>query len=280
MSSNVIYDSQDAPEREDLISLPILPSETPEEEEDLQEEPLDERRLILITGASGNIGRKLRAAWTDTYELILLDRDPGDDPDVVAADLSNPDEGWIEYFQGVDTVVHLVAGPDESAAWEELEGPNLDALFNVGHAATLAGVERFVFASSVHAIGGYRDLGVNPITVELPPRPDGPYGETKLAGERFGKSLAQLFDITFVALRLGNVQRGENRPETLTDDWARSLWLSNGDLVRVFTRAVEAELDPGDFIVLFGLSNNRGMRWKLSEAAEWLGYVPNDDAWR
>jgi nucleoside-diphosphate-sugar epimerase len=212
--------------------------------------------------------------------LILLDRDPGDDPEVIAADLSNPDEGWIEYFQGVDTVVHLVGSPDESATWEELEGPNLDALFHVGHAAALAGVERFVFASSLRTIAGYRDHGVGPITVELPPRPDGPCGASRLVGERFGKSLAQMFDITFVALRLGNVQRGENRPETLTDDWARSLWLSNGDLVRVFTRAVEAELDPGDFIVLFGLSNNRGMRWKLSEAAEWLGYVPDDDAWR
>ncbi|MEO6808039.1 MAG: NAD-dependent epimerase/dehydratase family protein, partial [Isosphaeraceae bacterium] len=113
-----------------------------------------------------------------------------------------------------------------------------------------------------------------------PPRPDGPYGASKLVGERLGKSLAQMFDITFVALRLGNVQCGENRPDTLPDDGARSLWLSNGDLVRLFTRAVEAELDPGDFIVVIGLSNNRGTPWKLSEAAKWLGYVPHDDAWR
>lgn len=273
-------DLETAPGREGLPSLPILSSELLEEEDFEEEEPFDERRSILITGASGDIGRKLRAAWVDTHELILLDRDPGGDPEVVAADLSNPDEGWIEYFQGVDTVVHLEASQDESATWEELEGPNLDVLFHVGHAAAMAGVERFVFAGSVHAIGGYRDLEISPITVELPPKPDGPFGASKLVGERLGKSLAQMFDITFVGLRLGVVQRGENRPETLSDDWARSLWLSNGDLVHLFTRAVEAELDPGDFIVVIGLSNNRGTRWRLTEAAKWLGYVPDDDAWR
>ena len=28
---------------------------------------------VLITGACGNLGRKLRAAWTDVYDLILID---------------------------------------------------------------------------------------------------------------------------------------------------------------------------------------------------------------
>ena len=36
---------------------------------DVESEP----RIVLITGACGNIGRKLRAAWEDVYDLILLD---------------------------------------------------------------------------------------------------------------------------------------------------------------------------------------------------------------
>jgi nucleoside-diphosphate-sugar epimerase len=266
-------------ERED--QFPDLPIYDPEEDEDEDDEEIEDGpRRVLITGACGNIGRKLRAAWEGEYEMVLLDRAPGpEDHDVVAADLAEPDEGWIEEFQGVDTVVHLAANPDEFASWEELERPNLDALFNVLHAAILAGVERIVFASSNHAMGGYRNLGDMPITVDLPPRPDGPYGATKLMGERLGRSLALSFDLSFVALRLGWNQRGANRPETLPDDWARAMWLSNGDLVRLFRCAIEAEIDDPGFIVANGMSANRGMRWDLTEAAEKLGFYPEDDAY-
>jgi nucleoside-diphosphate-sugar epimerase len=143
-------------------------------------------------------------------------------------------------------------------------------------ASARAGVERVVFASSNHVMGGYRELGDQPITANLPPWPGNPYGAAKLMGERLGRSLSKLFDITFVALRLGWNQKGVNSPETLPDDWARALWLSNGDLVRLFTRAVEAELPGSEFLVVNGLSNNPGTRWSLAEAESSLGFVPED----
>ena len=64
--------------------FPELPMLDSEEEAD---EPLsDGPRTVLITGARGNIGRKLRAAWADTYDLILLDSAVNaDDPEVIAA---------------------------------------------------------------------------------------------------------------------------------------------------------------------------------------------------
>lgn len=254
-------------------SRPELTILDPDDEDGLDD---DAPRTVLITGASGNIGRKLRAAWGDLYDLVLLDLDPRDDHDVYAADLADPDAGWIEHFQGVDAVVHLAGNPNEFAEWDDLEAPNLDALANVLNASVLAGVDRVVFASSNHAMGDYRHAGDGPITVDLPPKPDGPYGATKLMGERLGMAHASAFDLTFVALRIGWVQRGENRPETLPDDWARAIWLSNADLVRLFTCAVEADLDAGEFVVVNGLSNNRGTRWSLSEAADWLDYHPAD----
>ncbi len=131
------------------------------------------------------------------------------------ADLAIFDEDWITHFHGVDTVVHLAANPNESAPWEDLIGPNLDALANVFHAAALAGVERIIFASSNHVMGDYRHLGDGPITVDMTPLPDGPYGVTKLVGERLGRSLARAFDLTFIAIRIGWVQEGKNRPETM-----------------------------------------------------------------
>ncbi len=248
-------------------------------DEDLLSQEIDEEpRTVLITGACGNIGRKLRAAWTDVYDLVLIDQEAGDDPEIIEADLAILDDDWITHFHGVDTVVHLAANPDDRAPWEELIGPNLDALANVLHAAALAGVERIIFASSNHVMGEYREFGDGPITTDMDPRPDRPYGVTKLVGERMGQSLARAFDLTFIALRLGWIQRGKNRHETLPDDWSRGLWLSNTDLIRLFDAAVEAEIEDRSFVVVNGMSRNHGMRWDLSDAAELLGYLPVDDA--
>ncbi|MGC8643341.1 MAG: NAD-dependent epimerase/dehydratase family protein [Isosphaeraceae bacterium] len=251
--------------------------ESPEDEEDFDVD--SEPRVVLITGACGNIGRKLRAAWEDVYDLILLDANPGEhDEDVFKADLSVFDEEWITHFHGVDTVVHLAANSDERCDLDELIQPNLDAMANVFNAAALAGVDRIVFASSNHVMGEYKDAGDDTIKVNLPPRPGNPYGMFKLVGERLGKSLAQAFDLTFIALRIGWVQEGRNRPETLPDDWAKKMWLSNHDLVQLFDAAVEAEIEDASFVVVNGVSRNRGTRWDLTDSAEILGYLPEDDA--
>lgn len=250
-----------------------------QDELDMDMEVESEPRTVLITGACGNIGRKLRAAWDDVYDLILLDANPGDgDDDVFRADLSAFSEDWITHFHGVDTVVHLAANSNEFSTLDELIGPNLDAMANVFNAAALAGVDRIVFASSNHAMGGYRDEGDEPITADLPPRPDNTYGMFKLVGERLGQSLAQAFDLTFIAIRIGWVQEGRNRPETITDDWGRKMWLSNHDLIQLFDAAVEAEIEDRTFVLVNGVSRNHGTRWDLSETAEILGFLPEDDA--
>ena len=260
-------------------SLPILDEDDDELESDLEEEEGmgDGPRTILITGADGNIGRKLRAAWEEVYDLVLVDID-SDDPEVDSADLSQVDEEWMALFHGVDTVVHLAANPSEHATWEELVAPNMDAMNNVFLAAALAGVDRIIYASSNHAMGGYRELGDIAITVELPARPANPYGGAKLMGERLGKSLSQVFDLTFVALRLGWVQPGENSPDTLPDEWTKGLWLSDGDMVRLFDRAVEADLGDRSFVVVNGMSDNHATRWDLADSFESIGYTPHDDA--
>lgn len=287
---NPVDDLNDQPPRASHRGLEILSNDdlddegdddeylTDEEEEDDYED--DGVRVVLITGAAGNIGRKLRAAWEDVYDLILIDReaDP-EDPEIIVADLSELDENWLTHFHGVDTVIHLAAQTDDAATWEELERSNLDALGNVLTASALAGVERVVFASSHAVMGGYRELSDMNLTADLPPKPDSPFAASKLMGERFGRSVARAFDITFIALRLGCVQPGENVPDTLHDDWTRAMWLSNNDLIRLFDAAVEAELGDNLFVVANGMSNNSGMAWDLTATAERLGYAPEHDAY-
>lgn len=267
------------PEGVGVLDADADSDETESDDEALLESIEEEPRTVLITGACGNIGRKLRSAWVDVYDLVLIDRAASeDDPEIIIADLEVLDDDWITHFHGVDTVVHLAANTDEFAPWDDLIGPNLDALANVFHAAALAGVERLVFASSNHVMGERRESDSEPIDVDAEPRPDGPYAITKLVGERMGRSLARAFDMTFIALRLGHIQEGPNKPETLPDHWARQMWLSNADLVRLFDCAVEAEIEDRTFVLVNGMSRNHGMHWDLSEAAELLGFLPVDDA--
>jgi len=262
------FDDEDEDEDEEFETEEVL-------EASIDSEP----RTVLITGACGNIGRKLRTAWEDVYDLILIDgAADDDDPEVYKADLSVFDEDWITHFHGVDTVVHLAANSNELSPLEDLVQPNIDALANVFNAAALAGVDRVVFASSNHVMGGYKDDGDDPITVDLPPRPGNDYGMLKLVGERLGQSLSMAFDLTFIAVRIGWVQEGRNRPETLPDDWSKKMWLSNHDLVQLFDAAVEAEIEDRSFVVVNGVSRNHGTRWDLTDAAEILGYLPEDDA--
>ncbi len=111
----------DEPESTDLSSsdLPILRPFNEEDEEDIDEAP----RTVLITGAAGNIGRKLREAWADRYEIIPMDSrfDP-DDPELIVADLAEWDESWTAHFDEADAVVHLAGNPDDQPPGSSFTG--------------------------------------------------------------------------------------------------------------------------------------------------------------
>ena len=73
--------------------MPSIDPDEPEiEDESLLESIEEEPRTVLITGACGNIGRKLRAAWADVYDLVLIDRVAGeeDDEDVIIGRSRDP----------------------------------------------------------------------------------------------------------------------------------------------------------------------------------------------
>src|SRR5262249_50987104 len=137
------------------------------------------------------------------YALRLLDIDPRGDNAILQADLSRWDRRWVELFSGADRVVHLAADPTAQQSWTNLIGPNVDAVVNMYQASALTGVQRVVFASSNHVMGGYHDsLETTRLTTDLPPRPglhyvvegqhrdSTPYATAKLFGERLGKCFA------------------------------------------------------------------------------------------
>jgi nucleoside-diphosphate-sugar epimerase len=204
-------------------------------------------RSILITGAGGNLGRKLiahllRSEWC--AEVIAVDRSLAsleaapEDARVrrVEADLKDPkDRRWREALSGTDGIVHLAAqNPDPDAPWTDAAA-SFDMTLHVVQGAAAAGVKRLVFASSNHAMGRYKDspladgLAPGTLRTDLAPGPgtrwfngreivDGvAYATSKLMGERLCVAAASLSGGTFstVAVRIGWCQPGENDPRTI-----------------------------------------------------------------
>lgn len=246
---------------------------------------------VLITGAAGNMGRKLRTHLTGRVAIRALDRNPSCDATISTADLSCWGD-WHQLFRGVDVVFHFAANPDATRPWAELIAPNLDALVHTYQAAALAGVRRVVFASSNHVMGGYQDEPDARLRDDTPPRPglryrvggqpqsSAAYGAAKLFGERLGKCYAESHGMETIAVRVGWIWRdGENVPANLPrerGEWFRLMWLSDRDYLHLMDRCLVAEL-PERFVIVNGMSANTGMLWDLEPTRRILGYQPLDD---
>ncbi len=202
---------------------------------------------ILITGALGNLGRKLidRLVTLDWCRAIVgvdCAGEPGalgrygQRVRTVPGDLRDPgDRRWRDVMTGVEAVVHFAAQrPYDDATWVDVCA-SIDMTNNLLEAAAQAGVRRVVFATSNHVMGGYKDaplsnrIGAGQLTTELVPAPgtkvrigdrqsdSTPYATAKLFGERacLAKAQATGGRLTSVAARIGWCQPGENHPRTL-----------------------------------------------------------------
>lgn len=233
---------------------------------------------VLITGATGNIGTKLREYLQERggYALTLLCLNPKNDPQVIKADLSRWEDGWESHFAGIDTVLHVAADPSPVASWGRIQTLNLDLLFNVMAAAQQNGVRRFVFASSNFVVAGHR-FSDAPLTTDMEPAPINAYGASKLVGERLGKMFAERYGLSFIGFRIGVCQRANgNRhgPWIPFGHWGQQMWVSDRDLCRAFEAAI---LDRSVTFGVYNLvSDNPGMRWDLSNLKRDLDFEPQD----
>jgi nucleoside-diphosphate-sugar epimerase len=229
--------------------------------------------ILAITGVNGNLGGKLVAALRPDYTLRCFDVRGGQDS--IAADLASYADSWARHLEGVDTVLHFAGESQPTASWAAAQRGNIVATANVLRAARTYRVRRIVFASSNQVMGGYR-FSEQVITTELPPTPLNPYAVTKLFCEEAGRTFASETGISFIALRIGNTQAGENipHPGMGLGLWGQLMWLSNRDFIDGVRCAIAVRNMP--FAIVNVVSNNVGMRWDLKYTQRVLGFTPQD----
>jgi len=234
---------------------------------------------IVITGACGFIGRTLIEELEKCgHELHLVDRQRPEEATIFVpgarvaapfttdwpfyqADMMDA-EAMLHIVEGAEAVVHLAAIPSGlPESGRETFYYNACGTYTLLDVSRLAGVSRFIAASSINAFGTfywrireapvvYTDL---PLTEAFLPEPQDPYSLSKLVNEYTCESFHRAYGIKTAALRFGGVwsdevySRAMERKLPPTREWQDDLytWIHVRDIAKAIRQALEAPELPG-----------------------------------
>ena len=223
-------------------------------------------KTVLVTGAAGDIGTRLRKLLKGVHPRIRWSdkRTPADlipGEEFVAADLA--DYAQVEKIvQDIDGIAHF-GGYSIEGDWPTILNANIVGCRNLFEAAYRAGVKRVVFASSNHAVGFYRRD--KKIGVDVTVRPDSRYGVSKAFGEALGALYAGKHGLRVTCIRIGNVN---DKP---LDKRRLSILIVPEDLVQLIR--IGLEHPDIQFEIFYGVSDNATGWWDNSNARR-FGYSP------
>jgi len=148
-----------------------------------------ERPTVLLTGASGFIGRALaRALACAEFKLVACSRrsENGVEPRLVIAPELDDRANWMPLLQGVDVVIHAAGKAHDRRPGAEQESDlrriNVDGTLTLAKQALASGVERFIFLSSI-GVNGQVTAGGMPFSEASLPSPTAAYAFSKLQAE-------------------------------------------------------------------------------------------------
>ena len=236
----------------------------------------NEKPILLITGAAGNLGRSLASAFADSYRVIGLDQ-PGLQADFPLFSVDLTDDASVDAAFGqfrerfgtrIASVIHLVAYFDFSGEEQPLyERVNVEGTRRLLRALQSFEVEQFVYSGTmlVHAPGR---PGVV-IDEDQPIAPRWAYPRSKAAAEAVIR--AEHGHIPYVLLHLAGVYDEKSSVPTLANQIARiyerdfqSLFYSGSilagqsmlhreDMIDAFRRTVDRRRDlPPGIVILIG----------------------------
>lgn len=168
--------------------------------------------VIVITGASGFVGRRLLEQWKEEAVIYAIARRSRKEADVpyhknvhwVQCDIVNKEtlgevKEYIAGRGGVDYVIHLAAFYDFSNEENpEYERTNVEGTHNILEFSEGLGLQRFIFASSLAACSFPK--GDDVITEASPADADNPYAVSKRKGEELVQSYCSVFSCAILRL--------------------------------------------------------------------------------
>jgi nucleoside-diphosphate-sugar epimerase len=196
--------------------------------------------------------------------------------DMVLGDLTNV-EAVRRAMQGVTSLVHLAATPDDDDFLARIVPNNIIGVHHVLEAARDVGVRRMILASSGQVVWNTRLTGPWPVGVDVQPSPRYWYAAAKMFLEGAGRAFADAFGISVIAVRLGWCPRTREQVEEIAAaDWAQDVYLSPNDAGRFFASAVEAAT-PISFAVVYATSKPvKILRYDLETTKKLIGYEPQE----
>jgi nucleoside-diphosphate-sugar epimerase len=162
-------------------------------------------RTVVITGASGFIGRHLAEAYRARGATVRgIDLEPDPAQGIVAGDVSRPGR-WQAAFAGADVAVHTAAlvGMPTPRQPERYWRVNVAGTRHVLDAARAAEVRRVVVLSSIVVFGlDFPDQ----VDESYPVRPTAvPYVDTKIATEQVALAAHAAGEVEVTVVRPGDV---------------------------------------------------------------------------
>lgn len=227
---------------------------------------------VLVTGASGFIGSHLIKQLSENgFQVVAYCRRPERIQSLATIDGVQCVQGLLSetdklraHLQGCKSVVHLALGWGESAS-EMLINDTL-ASVKLAELSIEQGVQRFIYTSSVMALGEYRkNMGVESAAFPLDT-----YGASKAATESYLWALSRDCDMAIDIVRPVNVfgnRAAENTPlpqdkriyqyvksalngepiQIIKNDGSQCIWI--GDLVDIYCQRLAESEAVGEMIV-------------------------------
>ena len=238
-----------------------------------------QNRRVLVTGATGAVGQPLCRELLERGHTVrgMARRPTPGLTDAIVGDVADRD-AVRRAVDGMDTIGHLAAYPDDADFLDVLLDPNVRGLFHVCDAAREFGVERLVLASTVQVIGGRGYRGPT-ARVADGVSPTNHYALTKVWAEAAAEMYARRHGLSAVSVRIGWLPRDAANARYLNAAaHGPAIYLSPGDAGRFFRCCVESPRpEPSNSLIVFATSRPPGTPvLDIEPARELLGYEPID----